>query len=113
MSSPSALIPQNLKGKVALVTGASSGIGRETALEFARRGASVVVGARRIPQLEQLVKEITALGGKALAVKLDVTDEKAHENIVKLAVEKFGGLHIAFNNAGIVCPALRSASFLC
>ena len=84
------------------VTGASSGIGRATALEFASRGASVVLGARRVPELEALVKEITLAGGKAVAVKLDVTDEKDQANIVKVALDNFGALHIAFNNAGIV-----------
>jgi len=88
------------------VTGASAGIGRMTALELARRGASVVLGARRLPELEEIVKEITSAGGKALAVKLDVADEKDQANIVKVAVETFGALHIAFNNAGIVSRAL-------
>jgi len=95
-----AAVPQNLKGKVAIVAGASSGIGRETALELARRGAAVVLGARRLPELEKLVKEITGFGGKALAVKFDTTDEKDHVNLVQRAVQTFGGLHIAFNNAG-------------
>ena len=58
------------------VTGASSGIGRATAIEFAKAGASVVVGARRLAELEKVVAEIKELGGQALAVKLDVTDEK-------------------------------------
>jgi len=92
---------QDFKGKVAIITGASGGIGRVTALELASRGAAVVLGARRLPELEKVVKEITSAGGKAIAVKLDVTDEKDQANIVKVAVEKFGGLHIAFNNAGI------------
>jgi len=102
MSTPQNLnmYPQNLKGKVAIITGASAGIGRGTALELSKRGASVVLGARRLPELEKLVAEITAAGGKAVAVKLDVTDEKDQANIVKVALEKFGGLHIAFNNAG-------------
>jgi len=105
-SSVAVSVPQDLKGKVAIVTGASSGIGRATALEFASRGASVVLGARRLPELEAIVKQITSTGGKAIAVKLDVTDEKDQANIVKVAVEKFGGLNIAFNNAGILTSGL-------
>ena len=73
-----------------------------TALELARRGAAVVLGARRLPELEKVVKEITSAGGKAIAVKLDVTDEKDQANIVKVALDTFGSLNIAFNNAGIV-----------
>jgi len=97
---------QNLKGKVAIITGASSGIGRGTALELSKRGASVVVGARRVAELEKLVAEITAAGGQAVAVKLDVTDEKDQANIVKVAVEQFGKLDIAFNNAGMGTPGM-------
>ena len=83
-----------LADKVALVTGASSGIGRATALLFAREGAKLVVTARRRSQLDELVDEIKKAGGEAVAVAGDVRDE------VLAAVHRFGGLDIAFNNAG-------------
>lgn len=93
-----------LAGKVAIVTGASSGIGRETAKLFAKEGAKVVVGARRQAELDSLVKEITAQGGQAVAVADDVQSESYAESLVRTAVEKFGGLDIAFNNAGTIGP---------
>lgn len=89
-----------LAGKVALVTGASSGIGRATALLFARMGASVIVGARRKPELDRLVAEIRNEGGAALSVAGDVRDEAFAQSLVAHAVTHFGGLDIAFNNAG-------------
>jgi NAD(P)-dependent dehydrogenase (short-subunit alcohol dehydrogenase family) len=92
----------SLIGKVAIVTGASSGIGRATAKLFAEQGASVVVTARRKAELDALVAEIIEAGGSAQAQALagDVTDEAHAKALVELAVEKFGGLDIAFNNAG-------------
>jgi NAD(P)-dependent dehydrogenase (short-subunit alcohol dehydrogenase family) len=89
-----------LKDKVAIVTGASSGIGFETAKLFALEGAKVVVGARRSEKLLQLVSEITELGGEAIALPRDVKDESYAKALVELASERFGGLDIAFNNAG-------------
>jgi len=93
-----------LAGKVAIVTGASSGIGRETAKLFAREGAKVVVGARRQAELDSLVKEINAHGGQAVAVAGDVQSESYAEALVRTAIDKFGGLDIAFNNAGTIGP---------
>lgn len=90
----------SLRGKVAIVTGASSGIGRATALLFAREGAEVVVTARRRQALEQLVAEIAAEGGMAVARAGDIRDEACAKALVALAVESYGGLDIAFNNAG-------------
>jgi NAD(P)-dependent dehydrogenase (short-subunit alcohol dehydrogenase family) len=90
----------SLIGKVAIVTGASSGIGRATAKLFAEQGASVVVTARRKAELDALVAEIAETGGSAQALAGDVTDEAHARALVELAVEKFGGLDIAFNNAG-------------
>jgi NAD(P)-dependent dehydrogenase (short-subunit alcohol dehydrogenase family) len=89
-----------LNGKVAIVTGASSGIGRATALLFAQEGAKIVVSARRQAALEALAAEIEQGGGKAVAVVGDIRDEALAERIVATAVARFGGLDIAFNNAG-------------
>ena len=91
-----------LDGKVAIVTGASSGIGRATAKLFAQEGARIVVAARRQAELDALVKEIEAGGGQAVAVAGDVKDEAYAKALVDAAVARFGGLDIAFNNAGIV-----------
>jgi NAD(P)-dependent dehydrogenase (short-subunit alcohol dehydrogenase family) len=89
-----------LNGKVAIVTGASSGIGRATALLFAQEGAKIVVSARRQAALDELVAEIEQGGGEAVAVVGDIRDEALAERIVATAVAHFGGLDIAFNNAG-------------
>lgn len=91
-----------LADKVAIVTGASTGIGNATARLFAREGAAVVVAARRPKELDALVDDITAQGGRALALAGDVSDEAFACNLVDAAVERFGGLDIAFNNAGIL-----------
>jgi NAD(P)-dependent dehydrogenase (short-subunit alcohol dehydrogenase family) len=89
-----------LQDKVAIVTGASSGIGRATARLFAAEGASVVVAARRQNELDDLVAEIVAGGGAAVAHAGDVREEACAEALVALAVRTFGGLDVAFNNAG-------------
>ena len=91
-----------LKNKVAIVTGASSGIGYATAKLFAREGAKVVVTARRRPQLEALVAEIQKAGGTAFALHGDVKDETLAKALVDAALDNFGGLDIAFNNAGAI-----------
>lgn len=91
---------KRLEGKVALITGASAGIGRATALLFAAEGAKVVVGARRQAELDQLVGEIVAAGGQAVALAGDVRSEDYARALVGLAVQRFGRLDIAFNNAG-------------
>ncbi len=89
-----------LADKVAIITGASSGIGYATARLFAKEGAAVVVAARQEHQLETLVETITAEGGLALALAGDVGDESFGKALVDLTVDRFGGLDIAFNNAG-------------
>jgi NAD(P)-dependent dehydrogenase (short-subunit alcohol dehydrogenase family) len=91
-----------LSNKVALVTGASSGIGYATARLFAREGARVVVAARRQAELDALVEEITQAGGHAVAFAGDVKDEVFAKALVELAKARFGGLDVAFNNAGII-----------
>ena len=93
-----------LAGKIVLIAGASSGIGRATALLFAREGASLVLGARRREPLDALVGEIAAAGGQAVALAGDVTDEGFAQGLVETAETRFGGLDIAFNNAGMVGP---------
>ncbi len=88
-------------GKVALVTGASSGIGRATALAFAKEGAKVVVAARRVPESEETAGLIREGGGEAVVARTDVTDSADVEAMVGKAVDTYGRLDFAFNNAGI------------
>lgn len=92
---------QTLEGKVAVVTGASSGIGEATARTLAARGASVVVAARDLEKLEALTREISASGGGALAVKADVADRESVETLVSRTVGEFGALDVLVNNAGL------------
>jgi NAD(P)-dependent dehydrogenase (short-subunit alcohol dehydrogenase family) len=91
-------------GKVAFVTGATSGIGRATALAFAREGASVVVADVAADGNKQTARLIEQAGGQALAVPCDVTREDDIKAALEAAVERFGRLDIAFNNAGIEQP---------
>lgn len=91
-----------LSKKVAIVTGASTGIGYATAKLFAREGAAVVVAARRKKELDDLAGSIKAEGGQALALAGDVADEAFAKALVDAAVSHFGGLDIAFNNAAIL-----------
>lgn len=96
-----------LKDKVAVVTGGSRGIGRAIALEFAARGASVVVNYNRSPEAaNEVVKQITDTGGRATAFQADVSNFKQAEELIKFAVETFGDLHILVNNAGITKDTL-------
>jgi 3-oxoacyl-[acyl-carrier protein] reductase len=97
----------SLKDKVALVTGASQGIGRDTALALAEAGAKVAVAARNEEKLAALVKEIVALeAGQALAVKMDVADAEQVKAGFKAVLEKFGRLDILVNNAAITRDGL-------
>jgi 3-oxoacyl-[acyl-carrier protein] reductase len=91
----------SLSGRVAFVTGASQGIGRACALKLATEGAAVAVAARSQDKLNDLVNEITAAGGKALACTLDVTDEEQVKASIKGAIAQFGKIDILVNNAGI------------
>jgi NAD(P)-dependent dehydrogenase (short-subunit alcohol dehydrogenase family) len=86
--------------KTAIVTGASSGIGYATAKLFAQEGANVIVTARRSEALNALVADIEKLGGRAIAIVGDIRDEALAQTLVETAVRHFGGLDIAFNNAG-------------
>jgi 3-oxoacyl-[acyl-carrier protein] reductase len=96
----------SLKDKVAVVTGASQGIGRETALALVAAGAKVVAAARNEEKLAALVSEISAAGGTALAVKMDVADAEQVKAGFKQVVEKFGRLDILVNNAAITRDGL-------
>lgn len=95
-----------LAGKVALVTGASSGIGRETAKLFAQNGAALVLVARRRQALDALLNELSASGARAVALAGNVVDEACAQEAVRLAVASFGGLDVAVNNAGALGEAV-------
>lgn len=91
----------SLQGKTAIITGASSGIGQEAARLFAQAGAQLVLTARRAAELQALVAEIEDRGGQAVAVAGDIRDEALARTLVETASTRFGGLDIAFNNAGM------------
>jgi NADP-dependent 3-hydroxy acid dehydrogenase YdfG len=91
-----------LDGTVALVTGASSGIGEATAKRLAAEGAAVAVGARRLDRLEKLVAEIADAGGTAVALESDVTDRAQAEDLVERTVKTLGRLDTVVNNAGVM-----------
>jgi NAD(P)-dependent dehydrogenase (short-subunit alcohol dehydrogenase family) len=88
-------------GRVVVITGASSGIGRATALRFAKNGDNLVVAARRKNLLNDLVDECEELGADALAVEVDVTEEKSVEKLAKAAEKKFGRIDVWVNDAGV------------
>ncbi|MGH9322976.1 MAG: SDR family NAD(P)-dependent oxidoreductase [Vicinamibacteria bacterium] len=90
-----------LEGKNALITGAGRGIGRAIALAFAKEGAAVALGARRLAAAEEVAREISAAGGRPLAVELDVTDSGSIERAKAEVAGKLGGIQILVNNAGI------------
>jgi len=91
----------SFSGRVALVTGASQGIGRTCALRLAQEGASVAAAARNQEKLDQLVAEISSAGGQAASFAVDVADEEQIKSAVKTAVAQFGKIDILVNNAGI------------
>lgn len=91
---------ENSNSKVALVTGGGSGIGRATALAFAREGYKVAVAGRRIEPLNETIKLIETAGGEAIAIPTDLTDAKQVETMVGKVIERFGRLDCAFNNGG-------------
>lgn len=93
-----------LKDKVAIVTGAGRGIGRAIALAFAREGADIVVFSRTLSEVEETANQIRALGRRALALRVDVSQKEAAENMVESALREFGKIDVLVNNAGILGP---------
>jgi NADP-dependent 3-hydroxy acid dehydrogenase YdfG len=92
---------QNLKNKVVLITGASSGFGEDAALLFAEEGCKVVLAARRIDRLQTLVAKIQDAGGEAIAIPVDIVNLADVDGMVKSALDIYGQIDILFNNAGI------------
>jgi NADP-dependent 3-hydroxy acid dehydrogenase YdfG len=93
---------KSLEGKVAAITGASSGIGEATALALADAGAAVALGARRLDRIEALAERIGSAGGRAIAFEVDVTDEQQSNAFIAAANERLGGLDVLVNNAGVM-----------
>ena len=91
-----------LTGKVAIITGASSGIGQATAIALAKAGAKVAIGARRIDRLEQVKSEIEKIGGEVMMQKLDVTKKSECDTFVDQTIRKWGTVDILVNNAGLM-----------
>ncbi|HEX6481231.1 MAG TPA: glucose 1-dehydrogenase [Ktedonobacteraceae bacterium] len=92
---------RRLEGKIAIITGASRGIGLAAARTFAQEGSAVVLAARNTDAMASAVEEITANGGKAMAIETDVTASTSVEHLVAQTIETYGRLDIAFNNAGV------------
>lgn len=95
-----------MKQKIVVITGASSGIGKALALEFASRGSKIILAARNLEKLKEVEESILAMGNEVLAVKTDVSVEKDCENLMKETVKRFGGIDVLINNAGISMRAL-------
>ena len=95
----------SLEGQVAIVTGGGTGIGRGIALEFAKAGADVVVGSRKLANLEKVAEEVRALGKHSLAVSVDITKKTEVDNMVQRVMDEFGVIDILVNNAGTIVRA--------
>ncbi|MHC4337686.1 MAG: SDR family NAD(P)-dependent oxidoreductase [Planctomycetota bacterium] len=96
---------KRLSGKVAIVTGASRGVGKAVCLAFAKEGAGIVLAARSVGKLEETAEGVTEVGGRAEIVVGDLCEEEALKNVVKVTKEKFGRLDIVVNNAGVTHSA--------
>ena len=96
-----------LQGKVALVTGASQGLGRALALAYAKEGASVIVNSRSEGSIRPVAEEAEALGAEVLAVAADVSDGEDAQRLVDEAVGRFGGIDVLVNNAGVLGPRVK------
>lgn len=96
----------NIAGKVVVITGASSGLGEAAARLLAGQGAAVALGARRVDRLQALVAQLTAAGGKALAVATDVTSREQVQHLVDEAIRAFGRVDVMLNNAGLMPQSL-------
>jgi NADP-dependent 3-hydroxy acid dehydrogenase YdfG len=96
----------NIKGKVVVVTGASSGLGEAAARRLSDEGAIVVLGARRLGRIQSLADSLTRAGGKALAVETDVAKADQVKELVAQAVESFGRIDVMINNAGLMALSL-------
>ena len=95
----------NIEGKVVVITGASSGLGEATARHLASKGASVFLGARRLDRLQTVVADIQRAGGRAAAMRVDVTRRAEVDAFVQAATEKFGRMDVLVNNAGLMALA--------
>jgi NAD(P)-dependent dehydrogenase (short-subunit alcohol dehydrogenase family) len=106
---PPGLQAFSLEGRVAVVTGAGSGLGAGFAVALAEAGADLVLGGRRLARLQETVDRVEAVGRKALAVRTDVTDPEACTALVTAGVDRFGSIDVLVNNAGVgtAVPALR------
>lgn len=99
----------DISQKVIVITGASSGLGEAAARMLAAKGAAVVLGARRLDKIEALADEISRAGGRAVAVKTDVSDRQQVQHLVNMAVEQYGRIDVLLNNAGVMPLSLVEA----
>ena len=103
------MMENNIKDKVVIITGASSGMGEAAAKHLSALGAKVVLGARRTERIEKLAKEINDNGGNALAIAMDVTQREQVKKLVDATVEKFGRVDVMINNAGVMPLSLMES----